>query len=320
MELQKKITLSFLIFLGALFVSGNSFANEENTNSFSGFIMVGGAYTSGKMALDETLDNKNKKIDSLSQNSKSFDEVIPFITGSLSYNIVSTGTSVSIGSEGDGFGLSLFQYGGDLGNFIAGVSYSKDEEYQDPFLTGVKRKKTDVTGVYYNFGWENIFSKNLSLSYCLTTIDPDKDEAGKRNKKLKRDGNIHSFGAGFDIYNSALNTVSAEITYDLADISGESNSFKGPGLELSYTISKEKWELETGISFSVHDYDEVHPEFNKTRHEKEGSIGTAYTLKAPFGMENWFVQSSVHYSKIDSNIDFYDSSAVITFFGVGYSF
>ncbi|MDY0361877.1 MAG: DUF2860 family protein [Desulforegulaceae bacterium] len=83
---------------------------------------------------------------------------------------------------------------------------------------------------------------------------------------------------------------------------------------------REKWELETGIFFSVYDFDSVHAEFNETRHEFIGSIGTTYTLNRPFDLENWFVKTHISYCETCSNIDFYDSFAVITFFGVGYGF
>lgn len=261
MELFKEKTkLSIFVIFISLVFPGNIFAEEESgKNSFSGFIMVGGLYSTGKMALNDAFDSKNKKIGSLSESSKNFYATAPIITGSLSYTIASTGTTVSLGGEGEDFGLSLFQYGGNFGSFTAGASMSEEEVFKDPFITGAKRDKTVAQQFNFNFSWVNIFNRNLSASYSLTTHDPDNDLSGKRNKKLKRDGNIH-------------------------------------------------------------DFDSVHPEFNKTRHEVIGSLGTTYTFNRPFDLENWFLKTHICFCETYSNIDFFDSSAVITFFGVGYGF
>ncbi|MCB9481659.1 MAG: DUF2860 family protein [Desulfobacteraceae bacterium] len=322
MELFKEKTkLSIFVIFISLVFPGNIFAEEESgKNSFSGFIMVGGLYSTGKMALNDAFDSKNKKIGSLSESSKNFYATAPIITGSLSYTIASTGTTVSLGGEGEDFGLSLFQYGGNFGSFTAGASMSEEEVFKDPFITGAKRDKTVAQQFNFNFSWVNIFNRNLSASYSLTTHDPDNDLSGKRNKKLKRDGNIHTFGLGFDVYDKGSNKISVSVSYDFGDISGESYAFKGPGAQISHAFSREKWELETAMVFAVHDFDSVHPEFNKTRHEVIGSIGTTYTLNRPFDLENWFFKTHICFCETYSNIDFYDSSAVITFFGVGYGF
>ncbi|MDY0361878.1 MAG: DUF2860 family protein [Desulforegulaceae bacterium] len=226
----KKSKLPLFIIFILLVLSINVFAEDDSgeKSCFSGFIMVGGVYSTGKMALNDAFDSKNKKIGSLSESSKNFYVSSPIITGSFSCSIAPAGTTITLGGEGEDFGVSVFQYGGNLGNFVAGASMAEDEVFKDPFITGVKRDKTDAIQFDFNFSWLNLFNRNLSANYSLTTYDIDNDLSGKRNKKLKRDGNIHTFGLGFDVYNKGANKISAGVSYDVGDISGESYAFQGP--------------------------------------------------------------------------------------------
>lgn len=315
-KLKISCALTIFFILSCCFVS----AEENEEKAFSGFFLVGGIYSNGEMSLDDTSEDKNKKIDSLSDSSEDYSLVSPFFMGNLTYNINSTGTSIGIGSDLDGFGLTLSQYGGDLGYFTLKGSMGKDEVFKDPYLVGVKRDKTDAETKSFSLSWDDILGSSVSAEYSFLGIDVEDDKSGKKNKKLQRDGNIHSFGVNFELFDIGMHKISTGIAYEIGDIKGKSNAFKGVGGEIAYLIEGEGWEVETELSFLSYDYDESHPVFKKTRQDKEGLISTTFTLYEPFQLENWFVQSLVAYSKSDSNIDFYDSSSVSTFFGVGYNF
>lgn len=309
------ILAAFLI-LSCGFVS----AEENEPKAFSGYFLFGGIYSNGEMSLDEASDDNKKKIGSLSDSSEDYSLFSPFFMGNLTYNFLSTGTSIGIGSDLGGFGLTLSQDGGDLGYFTLSGSMGKDEVFKDPYLVGVKRDKTDAETKSFSLSWDEIFGLGMGAQYSFETIDVDDDNSGKKNKKLERDGTIHSLGLNFDLFDNGMHKVSTGLAYEIGDIKGKSNAYKGMGGGFTYLVEGESWDVETELSFLSYDYDESHPVFNKTREDKEGSVSSTFTLYEPFELENWFVQYLVSYTKRDSNIDFYDSSSVSTFCGVGYNF
>lgn len=166
-KLKISCALTIFFILSCCFVS----AEENEEKAFSVFFLVGGIYSNGEMSLDDTSEDKNKKIDSLSDSSEDFSLVSPFFMGNLTYNINSTGTSIGIGSDLDGFGLTLSQYGGDLGYFTLKGSMGKDEVFKDPYLVGVKRDKTDAETKSFSLSWDDIFPKILMSSRKILVLE-----------------------------------------------------------------------------------------------------------------------------------------------------
>lgn len=315
---RKKLMIGLLITI--LFVSVDTHAEEDDSDGgFSGYIMFGAAYTGSSLALDDPHED-NKIIGSLSSSPRYDSEASPFVVGGINYTFAPTGTTLSLGGEDLGLDVSVSQYGDFLGDFKLGFSLSNDEVYKDPFLTGRKREVADMDSVNYSFTWSDILRTGITAEYSLQSIDLDNDVAGKRNSKLKRDGNIHYLGLDYAVFETEKHQFGAGVSYELGDFSGKSYSYKAPGAELSYSFLKDKWELETELGFVFKDYDEVHPEFNKTRHENIWSLGTTCTYHQPFNINGVFLNAGIYYSKSDSNIDYYDSNSITTMAGIGYSF
>ncbi|SDT89734.1 DUF2860 family protein [Desulfobacula phenolica] len=309
---------SCVLFLLSLFFV-NAYAGAPPEGGFSGYLFLGGAYGKKDMSLNDASDSENSTINSLTQSSKSISEFSPFFGGSLNYTFAQTGTTLGLGGD-DGAGAFISQYMGNFGTISLGMNYSQEDVWEDPFLLGVKRKETDIETIGYFLTWEQIMDTSFSLSYGFQTIDIDKDLSGKRDKRLKRDGDIHTLNIGCNFFENEAHEISAGLTYDYADLTGSSSAYKGMGLEFSHMLKGDDWEIETGISFLKRDYDKSHPEFSKIREDKEFEIESAYTLFNPLGFNDFFVTISASYSINDSNIKFYESSELSSGLGFGYIF
>jgi hypothetical protein len=315
--LLSKIVIITLLILGITVAA--SYADEEPEKGLSGFIILGGGFSDGDLSLDDAELKKNDRITSLSQNNRSFSEFIPVIAGKLSYTAPDSGTTLTLGGE-QGLALTVSQETGQYGSFYLGGSFAREDVYKDPFQTHTDRAKTDQDTIGVHLGWDNIMSSNLSFGYEFESLDIDDDVAGNRNSTLKRDGNIHTFSLGSELYDDKQNEIEAGLFYSYGDLSGSSNAFHGYGAGLGHTFNGGSWKLETEVGFGFLDYDKSHPEFNKTREDTVFSASTSFTKFAPFGFTNFFWTVFAGYDSADSNIDFYDNNAVTVGAGVGYHF
>jgi hypothetical protein len=195
-----------------------------------------------------------------------------------------------------------------------------EEVWKDPSVTGKKRQKTDMEVMEFSVAWEDIMETPFMVGYTFTNIDVDKDLAGIRHKDLQRDGNIHTLELGSPLFMGETNSLFTNLAYSIGDMEGKSNSYTGWNLGLTHMLEMEGWSLETTLSAGKRDYDRSHPDFNKTRDEKEYAIGTTYTLYEPFGMENYFVSVFASYTRVDANIKFFDSDDTTTGMAIGYNF
>jgi hypothetical protein len=309
---------SFSLFIISAFFAISD-AGEIQKGGLTGSIFLGGAYATGDLSLDDADADGNSIITSLDQSSKTQSEFLPVISGSLDYYFIESGTILSL-SAGSGITASVSQDLKNSGKLILDIGYSESDVWEDPFITGRKRKTTDSITKEVSLAWEDIMNTGFVMGYSFSRIDIDNDTAGKRDKRLKRDGNIHAFNIGHGLYENDIHEVYADINYGYGDLSGSSFSYREFGASLSHVLDMGGWNIETSISMEKCDYDKTHPEFNKTRDDMQYAIESVYTLNNPLGFKNFFISVFASYSVIDSNINFYDSSSFVSGAGVGYLF
>ncbi|MBI9088949.1 MAG: DUF2860 family protein [Desulfobacterium sp.] len=324
---MKRIFVLPITISAALFVMAFTFtlahAQEEpegEKGGIFGTIMVGGMYQTGKPGLLSTENDDKNTLTSLNDGDKSDSEFQAIAMGEIGYRFDETGTEVSLGFMEGMPGVTLAQEAGGLGRFALSGGYGQMDVWQDPYVTGKARQKTDMEVMEFSVAWEEIMETPFMVGYTFTNIDVDKDLAGLRHKDLQRDGNIHTLELGSPLFMGENNSVVANLAYAMADMDGESNSYTGWHLGLTHTLDMGKWSIETTAAAGMRDYDKAHPDFNRTRDEKEYAIGTNYTLYEPFDMENYFVTVFADYTCVDANIKFFDSSDTTTGMAIGYSF
>lgn len=320
MKFKKVINGLWVAALLGLLLAGNAVAKEdEKKEGFSGFVFLGVAYTDKEMSLDDASEDKNQSISSFNQSTKNESEFSALVTGALNYRFKS-GTTIGFGDADHGLALYVMQEIKDVGSIYLGVTGEEEDVYSDPFVVGSARVKTDKESFKISLGWEKIMQSAVSVAYSINSIDIENDISGKRDSNLKRDGEIHTLDVSALVFENETHEFGAGIAFSIADMSGKSYSNAGVGLELFHTYKGNKWDVQTGVSVKYAEYDGRHSEFNKTREDTFASLGSSYTLYDPFGFEDFFISVFATYSQNGSNINFYDSSELITGMGVGYSF
>ncbi|MCP4116689.1 MAG: DUF2860 domain-containing protein [Desulfobacteraceae bacterium] len=293
---------------------------EEERGGIFGTIMVGGMYQTGKPGLLSTDNSDRKTLTSLGDSDKSDDGFQAMVMGEIGYRFDETGTEVSMGFMDGMPGLTLAQEVDGLGLFSLSGGWGREDVWKDPYVTGKARRKTDMDVMEFSVAWEDIMETPFMVGYTFTNIDVDKDLAGIRHKDLRRDGNVHTLELGSPLFMGEQNSVFANLACAIGDMDGRSNSYTGWNLGFTHMLDMEGWSLETTVAAGRRDYDEKHPDFNRTRDEKEYTIGTEYTLYRPFGMENYFVSVFAFHTRVDANINFFDSDDTTTGMAIGYSF
>ncbi len=321
-----KQMLAFLITIVAslfaiAFTSTFVQAQEElDRGGMFGIIMVGGIYQTGKPGLLSTDTRDRKILTSLNDSDKSDSGFQAMIMGEIGYRFDETGTEVSIWVMDAMPGITLAQETEGLGRFSFSGGWGKEEVWKDPYVTGTARQKTDMRVMEFSVAWEDIMKTPFMVGYTLTNVDVDNDLACIRHKDLQRDGNVHTLEVGSLLFTGEKNSVAGNLACVIGDMEGRSNSYTGWHLGLSHMLDMEGWSLETTVGAGKRNYDRAHPDFNRTRDEKEYFIGTNYTLHEPFGMENYFVSVFASHTRVDANIKFFDSDETTTGMAIGYSF
>lgn len=317
------ITSSLLSFflLGAVATTASAAATQSEyplQGGLSGFVLLGGMYSSGKMSLNDASENQNKWINSVNNSGDKHSYGSPLIMGALSYTLVDTGTIFTLGGEGLGGGIS--QSTDHWGNINIGIYFESEKVWKDPFLTNSKRSRTNRDSLLYSLEWSDIMNTPLFFHYQLEDIDIDDDLAGQRNKRLQRNGQVHQLSLGSGLFMNDHQALAVELLYDQANLSGESMSYQGGGAALFYILNGINWELESRCSYQHLKYDGRHPEFDKTRKDHVYGIESELTFFQPFGLENYFITVMISYENIDANIDFYDAAPVTTGLAIGFNF
>ena len=287
-------------------------------NGFSGSLMVGGGVFTGDLSQD-IADDDQKTISNLNQKGENDTEFIPLIIGDINYTFVDA--RIRLGMDfTNGPGAYVHHYIPGVGILALRMGISSDEVWADPYLTNTARSKTDMDTVRATLGWKHVFESPFSLRYGLESRDIDNDLVGTQENSLKREGEIHNFQADYLILNTGAHRLTTGLVYELADLDGKAEAYKGYGAEIAHVFQANRWDLKTAVSGMKKDFDGRHIKFNKTREDKIYTVDTAFTFYRPFGFDNYFISVFGAYTLTDSNIDFYESKGLTTGIGVGFTF
>jgi hypothetical protein len=297
--------------------------DRHEENRFSSRIEAGAIWINTTDQL--FVDDKNDKTDNLNDEADSFNTILPAVMFDLRYMFQGPDTEVYLGTplkeSGIAVTLGIAQTFIDKSKLdLAIFSKLMTEAWKDPYIPEVYRDDTDVKDIGFTIDYNRIFDTGLNLCYRYNLVDVDEDVIGTRFNDLKRDGIIHTTGIGYEVRLDRSNIIIPGFDYSKADMDGESSSYNGYKIKLSYKRMKKDYILNAFISASRNDYEKTHPIFNKTRDEKAYSATVIFTILNPFGYEKFFTNFIVGYGYSDSNIDFFDKRTYISGITTGYNF
>ncbi|NVK40300.1 MAG: DUF2860 family protein [Oceanospirillaceae bacterium] len=308
-------------------------------DGFSGFINLGaGAYTTetnvlANIAALGDIDLGPEKIDSLNSSPDDESGVLPMVNFELSYTFAESRTQLYLGNLLEDFlrfdlnSVAGVRQGiGDAG--IIGASLRRTsvvtEVWQDPYLTGVKRKRTDRDVSGANIYWQQIFGTGLELEYTSSEVDIDRERSGEalglsaaERRLLDRNGDINRFDVRYEFSSDdKRHIVTPGIRFIDNDLDGGAMSNDGAGLEMLYIYSPNKrWRHVVNFTYADLEYDKTNPVFGKKDEtERLGGSWTSFYVE-PFGWKDWSANFTLAWFEEDHDIDFYDTT--VKLIGVG---
>ena len=311
------------------------------TSGFSGYIEILGAYISTNSQLNT--DSDNKKTDSLDESGERVGKIRPFPLGLVRYTFAEKRTQLFLGVLPENVAQGQFQVEAGARHVLAngtGLRASfipltpiAQKTWEDPFVVGQNRERTDIDFFGVKLAAENILGSGVTLKYgwARQTLDdeksgtflssqPDSTLSPDDLDDLDRDGHFHRISAEYSFQIAPRMRLAPLLRYTRGNAEGDANSFHALTPQLSFLYFGTQLQASVNVSATTEWYDSRHPVFDKTRREINPGLFVILGYKNPFGFKNFRIDWFNAYFKANSNIDFYDSSNFITAFGVGYTF
>ena len=313
--------------------------NQEE--GWSGFAVVGAGYLnveSNTVAGNNLVDLDNDRLNSndLNQNASSRSTGVPVLLGEVRWTIGGRnqfflGTSVENAVTLDaGAQLGWRKTTDDLGTFQVGVLVNNIvpvEVYEDPFLTGNKREKTDSLRNGVRFQWDRIFNSAFEWQLTARSIDVDKDRNGQSLVAgdpsnpadlpdgvdfidagelglLERDADEISTRVSYALRPGEGHTVRPLVGYTRRDADGDAESFDAVRAQLTYAYQNSDVLFTSNILFADREYDDPNPIYDDFRDSKTLAIDATVLVPADFGDGNWSWFANALWGELDSDIDF----------------
>ena len=331
-----------LLALGTVVIP-SAFAIEPipKESGVSGFVNIGAGVTSvesNSLAKFGSADIGNATLDSLDQTADTRTVGIPVIGLELAYTFADTSTQIFFGNQLEDYirfdfsaRAGIRQEIGKAG--IIGASFLQTplptEVWEDPFLTGSDRSKTDRTSDGYRLIWDNIYGSGLELRYSAREVDIDRERSGEslglsdsELALLNRNGDSSRFTAQYTVsYDRMKHIVTPAVAYFEQDSDGNAMAYDGMSFSVNYIYRMDnRWRFVTNASFGFIEFNEENPVFDtKADGDRFGVSFTAFYAQ-PFGWKGWLANAGVVWFEEDSDVNFYDSSVSLLSAGLLYRF
>ncbi len=307
--------------------TASAFASLGEQPGFSGEVSVVTGYSES----DSNLNTDNNEIISSlngSGNSESSSYIAPL--GNLAYTFGSQQSQqVFIGTTREDVAVGTLAiemgYRQMLSNkTVISLSYLptilSGNAWQDPYLVGNKREKTDVSGNAYRFQLKDIAASGISLDVAYGESEYDEEHSGSDLKELKRDAKTLYSKLSYKLPLSRSAFLLPSIKYVNQSAEGDAMSYSSLGAELSLFKVFNQHQFVLTASYTNDDYDTVNTLFNKTRTDDQVGLFVAYEYKNLFSYDDLSLISFISISEQSSNIEFYESSERSATLGLNYAF
>jgi len=337
-----KCFLAILSLIG-LFFSVPACAQQPlpRESGFSGYLELMGAYISTNSQLNT--DSKNKQTDSLDKSGERVGKVRPFPLGLLSYTFADIRSQLYIGilPENVAEGQILFETGirhdltdgTSLRAAVIPISPIAQETWEDPFVVGQDRDRTDISSWGFRLAADNIAGSGFNLRGGLVRHQINNERSGDflfsqpgstltsdDLDKLDRDSYLYRLTAQYAIAVAPRVRLLPTLRYIRGAAEGDANSFNALAPQLSLQYFGPQLQVSLNASIKGEWYDDTHPVFDKTREDYHLSLFAILGYKDPFGWENFRIDWFNGAFKQNSNINFYESTGFLTALGLGYVF
>ncbi|MBC7004482.1 DUF2860 family protein [Photobacterium sp. BZF1] len=214
-----------------------------------------------------------------------------------------------------------YQYTTDNGlsldiSYLYGVFH--DDTWQDPYLVGSAREKTDIKESALRFQVEGINGSPLSLDSLLYSKQIEFEAV--KDPQLERSGNGIWAQTAYSYPLNESSFVIPSLYLDAFSADGEAMSFKEYGIGLEYLHSAGSHSFTLAAEYGLRHYDAENVIFERTQRDERFEFSLLYQFEGFMGLDNVSLIGLASYEETLSNIDFYDSNEIEILLGVSYRF
>lgn len=339
-SLELVISLSMSVYAStALAELQDKLINTRTKGSgWSGYLqVVAGGYSNKGLV---SVGDDNEHINSFNATSRRSEEDFILPIWQLNYVLDETSTTLYFGVPDD----SAFQNGiafeaGISHEFADGTvlstSYTPSisglggEVWQDPYLTGQKRKRSDTSTKAFHIEVENIFNSGFSFRHSFGENFVDEDHAGEslsvrlttaQLNQLQRNGKFNLTQLSLFLPIDRYFYVIPELSYKHTDAKGDANSFNRIRGNLTLVYQRNQIEYFINGYFNKDRYEKPNPVFNIKRQDESYGLTLGASYREPLGWEDIKLELITGEARQDSSIHFFDTTGQFVALGLSYQF
>ncbi|KDM91167.1 hypothetical protein EA58_13535 [Photobacterium galatheae] len=207
--------------------------------------------------------------------------------------------------------------------FIPG--FLDNEVWEDPFLTGSARTKTDRTIRGGVFEYNHIAGSTVSFEFAGGKRRIEQEQSGSgydaaTQEALKREGALYYAALSQNIDFNRWFGIDWKLHYIKDKAEGKAIANNRYGVELTAKQRYQRYLFMLGASTAKVDYEDTHPIFDKTREDHRYGLSATLIYLAPFQWRNASVIARAGVDEQSSNINFYDETQTLFTLGLAYKF
>jgi hypothetical protein len=331
---------NLIVLLLTTTLSTAAFALEplRKETGFSGFVNIGVGGGQLESNFFAKIDGANIDLGKETINDlgapESKDIVMPAIAFDLGYTFANGKTQIFVGNDladylqfdrSTRFGIRHdFEGLGTMQIAYLNAAALATEVWSDPYLVGASRESSELEVSGARFTWDNILGTKFELKLSATERDLDDERSGEsqpltaeERKLLDRNGDVYRAELGYLYKISDKHILRPSVTYVDEDLDGRGMASKGVAVELSYIYSTPKgtrW-VNTG-TYGDFDGDEDNPLFGKRNDAERYFFASTLFARGFLGLEGWTPNIGVVWGKLDSDINFNQTTMWLVNVGV----
>lgn len=311
-------------------------------DGLSGFVTLLGGYVSVKSQF--STDGENRETSSLNSSGQTVDRFVAAPLFELAYAVGDWRTQVYFGlpveniREGTFFQQEVgvrhwLADGTRLGAAFLPWPVIAQKTWQDPFVTDVGRKRTDVDAVGFKLEADRIARSNVSLRYRFVSRDIDDEDSGEFLRDLPgstiTDGDVRNLRRGGDSHEGTLSyaqpvarglLLRPALRYTYADADGGANSYQAVRPEVAMLFRTPDYDASLNLSYQRSWFNQDNPIYGEKRDGNDYGAVLLFGYREPFGLRKVRAEVVAASTFADSEINFYDARVLFIGAGATYAF
>lgn len=288
--------------------------------SFSARIEAGAACVNTD---DQLFARGDRGTDDLSGANDRTGTVLPAALFDLRYRAAS-GTEFYLGTPLEtttvrltlGVGHSL----GRLGTLeLAALADPWAQVWDDPYRTVAHRHPTRAPEYGGKLGWQGIAGTGLGLTYTGLRTDVADDDAGDRDRALRRSGWTHEIETGYRLPLGPGRSLTPSFAWTEGGLDGGAEAYRTAEAKLAAQCARPTYVVNAFLGAAATRYREEHPDFAKRRREVSAGGGAVLTLLNLFGQTRLYTNLIASYGVRDANLGFFDARTAVAVATLGYA-